>query len=208
MTLILTQRVTTPISFHPCSPRFFTLTTHRLSIWESLLASSSGSTDLCPLPLKAKEHPKKGKALPSNKSIQKEPVTKFKTNLDIVKESSSVEINLFGRMNANNPTLSIDAAAQVAHAMSVSNSISQSDFYTALDDLEDGHSGGAMMGTIEFSSPVFYRYANINLTELVSRHLLVNSREVVAERVSEFIRAFITTLPSGKQSSFAAVTMP
>jgi len=160
------------------------------------------------LPFTGKEHPKTGKVLPSDKSIPKEAVTKFKNDLDIVRESSSVEINLFGRMSANDPTLNIDAAAQVAHAMSVSNSISQSDFYTALDDLEDGHSGGAMMGTIEFSSPVFYRYANINLAELVSRHLLVNSREVITERVGEFIRAFITTLPSGKQSSFAAVTMP
>ena len=49
--------------------------------------------------------------------------------------TSAPDIALFGRMLAENPTLNIDAASQVAHAISTHRVNMDMDFFTAVDDL-------------------------------------------------------------------------
>ncbi|NED90610.1 type I-E CRISPR-associated protein Cas7/Cse4/CasC, partial [Streptomyces sp. SID11233] len=63
----------------------------------------------------------------------------------------SVDVALFGRMVADSTDLNVDAAAQVAHALSVHAVESESDYFTAVDDMnEDGEDSGAgMIGTVE-----------------------------------------------------------
>src|SRR5699024_3452801 len=57
-----------------------------------------------------------------------------------------------------------------------------------------------------FSAGTFYRYANINLTQLLSNS--DGDSEQVTHLVGEFLRAFLDTVPSGKQTATAAVTVP
>lgn len=127
----------------------------------------------------------------------------------LVHADNSIDIALFGRMVADVADLGVDAAAQVAHAISVHAVENEADFYTAVDDYklqdEDRDAGAGMMGTIEFNSSTLYKYANVSVDQL-----LENLGEVTATKraLAAFIESFILSLPTGKQTTFANTTMP
>ena len=67
-------------------------------------------------------------------------------------------------MLADMPEKNQNAACQVAHAISSHSVEREFDFYTAVDDLKPDDTAGAdMMGTVEFNSACFYRYAVVDL---------------------------------------------
>jgi CRISPR system Cascade subunit CasC len=119
----------------------------------------------------------------------------------------AVDIALFGRMLADRPEWNVDAACQVAHAISTHRVDREFDFYTAVDDLQPREETGAgMMGEMEYYAATFYRYANVNLDQLI--HNLQGDRDLALRAVEAFLRAFIYALPSGKQNAFAAHSLP
>jgi CRISPR system Cascade subunit CasC len=118
----------------------------------------------------------------------------------------SAEIALFGRMVADDPSLNADAAVQVAHGISVHKVENEYDFYTAVDDVKNrdeaaADAGAGMLGTIEFNSSTLYRYATVFVNLLYEE--LANDADVTAKAVSEFARGFISSMPTGKQNTFA-----
>ncbi|MEU3630140.1 type I-E CRISPR-associated protein Cas7/Cse4/CasC [Streptomyces fradiae] len=126
----------------------------------------------------------------------------------------SVDIALFGRMVADSADLNVEAATQVAHALSVHRSDIESDYYTAVDDLSgESESGAGMIGTVDFHSATLYRYAAVDVDEL-QRNLGAGLREdeppstPVSKAVTAFLEAFITSLPTGKLNSFGNHTLP
>lgn len=121
-----------------------------------------------------------------------------------LKTAPSADIALFGRMVAADATLNFDAAAQVAHAISTHAVHNEYDYFTAVDDLiDDDESGAGHLGTVEFNSATLYRYATVNALEL--QKSLGNS---AADVVKGFVEAFIKSMPTGKQNTFANRTMP
>lgn len=119
----------------------------------------------------------------------------------------AVDLALFGRMLADRPELGVDAAAQVAHALSTHKVDREFDFYTAVDDLNPKEETGAgMMGDVEFYSATMYRYAVVNLDKLLEN--LQGDQELARKGALAFLEAFALTLPSGKQNSFAAHNPP
>lgn len=125
---------------------------------------------------------------------------------EVLKGEYSLDMALFGRMVADDPSLNVDAACQVAHAISTHEIVPEFDYYTAVDDKkEDEESGSAMIGTIEYDSATLYRYANVNMNELV--HNLGNVG-VANKGLQLFIKDFITSMPTGKQNTFANKTVP
>jgi CRISPR system Cascade subunit CasC len=85
----------------------------------------------------------------------------------VLDASKAADLALFGRMLADRPDKNVDAASQVAHAISTNRVSTEFDFFTAVDDLQPGEETGAgMMGTIEFNSACFYRYANVDAAQL------------------------------------------
>ncbi|GAA5337540.1 type I-E CRISPR-associated protein Cas7/Cse4/CasC [Thermus antranikianii] len=119
----------------------------------------------------------------------------------------AVDLALFGRMLADRPELGVDAAAQVAHALSTHKVDREFDFYTAVDDLNPKEDTGAgMMGDVEFYSATMYRYAVVNLDQLAAN--LQGDVELALRGALAFLEAFALTLPSGKQNSFAAHNPP
>ncbi|AEB11723.1 type I-E CRISPR-associated protein Cas7/Cse4/CasC [Marinithermus hydrothermalis] len=119
----------------------------------------------------------------------------------------AVDLALFGRMLADRPDLGVDAAAQVAHALSTHKVDREFDFYTAVDDLNPKEDTGAgMMGDVEFYSATLYRYAVVNLEQLLEN--LQGDKELAVKGARAFLEAFALTLPSGKQNSFAAHNLP
>lgn len=125
---------------------------------------------------------------------------------ETLKENRSLDMALFGRMVADDPSLNVDAACQVAHAISTHEIVPEFDYYTAVDDeKEDEESGSAMIGTIEYDSATLYRYANVNMNELINS---LGNADVAIKGLKLFIKDFITSMPTGKQNTFANKTVP
>ena len=121
-----------------------------------------------------------------------------------LKDYPSVDMALFGRMVASDPSLNYDAAAQVAHSISTHEAHNEYDYFTAVDDCSpEENMGAGHLGTVEFHSATLYRYATINVQEL-AQHL----KSETAEAVEGFIRAFLLSMPTGKQNTFANRTVP
>lgn len=121
-----------------------------------------------------------------------------------LKDYPSVDMALFGRMVASDPSLNYDAAAQVAHSISTHEVRNEYDYFTAVDDCAPEENAGAgHLGTVEFHSATLYRYATINVWEL-ARHL----KGETAAAVEGFIKAFLLSMPTGKQNTFANRTVP
>jgi len=120
--------------------------------------------------------------------------------------NGSADLALFGRMLADLPDKNVDAACQVAHALSTNRISMEFDFYTAVDDLKPEDTAGAdMLGTVEFNSACFYRYANVDLEGLKSN---LGSQDLARETVEAFVRASVAAIPTGKQNSMAAQNPP
>ncbi len=119
----------------------------------------------------------------------------------------AVDVALFGRMLADMPEKNQHAACQVAHAISTHAIEREFDFYTAVDDLKPEDTAGAdMMGTIEFNSACYYRYAVVDWEKLVTN--LQNDVELAAKGLRVFLEGFVLAEPTGKQNSFAAHNPP
>lgn len=133
--------------------------------------------------------------------LAKELIKEFKGR------TSAPDIALFGRMLAEKPELNLDAACQVAHALSTHRVTMEMDFYTAVDDLNpDDTAGAGMMGFTGYNSACFYRYARLDLEQL-NRNLGADN-DLALRTVEGFLRASVEAVPTGKQNTFAAQNPP
>ena len=114
------------------------------------------------------------------------------------------DIALFGRMLAASPKHNVEAAAQVAHAISVHRVTVEDDYFTAVDDLNDGSEdvGAGHVGTSEFAAAVFYHYVCVNRTLLIES--LDKQTALADETIKALLTACCTVAPSGKQNSFGS----
>jgi len=121
--------------------------------------------------------------------------------------SAAVDLALFGRMIADVPLGRVDAASQVAHALSTHQVSIEFDYFTAVDDLLPQEATGAdMIGTVEFNSACYYRYANVDIEQLVQN--LGGDRDLARRGLAAFLTAAVHAVPTGKQNSFAAHNPP
>ena len=120
------------------------------------------------------------------------------------KKHTAADIALFGRMLASSPAYNTEAAAQVAHAISVHKVTVEDDFFTAVDDLNNGEEdmGAGHMGETEFAAGLFYLYLCID-KELLTENLSGDAT-LVDNTLGALIRSAATIAPSGKQNSFAS----
>ncbi|MFK3984479.1 type I-E CRISPR-associated protein Cas7/Cse4/CasC [Micromonospora sp. NPDC050397] len=119
----------------------------------------------------------------------------------------SIDIAMFGRMVADVTDINVDAAVQVAHALSVHAVDNEFDYYTAVDDRKHDaqETGAGMIGTIEFNSSTLYRYATVDVDRL---HETLGDPAATRQAVEAFLSAFATSMPSGKRNTFANGTRP
>ena len=124
---------------------------------------------------------------------------------DALKAAPSMDMALFGRMVADDPSLNYDAAAQVAHSISTHAVQNEYDYFTAVDDCQaEDNAGAGHLGTVEYNSSTLYRYATVNVMELAGQL----GAEQAAETVRAFGEAFLFSMPTGKQNTFANRTLP
>jgi CRISPR system Cascade subunit CasC len=124
----------------------------------------------------------------------------------VLEKGKAADLALFGRMLADLPSKNVDAACQVAHAISTHKVDMEMDFFTAIDDLNPkDESGAGMMGTVEYNSACFYRYAVINWEKLLGN---IKDKDLARFTVEAFLHASIEAIPTGKQNTFAAQNPP
>ena len=134
------------------------------------------------------------------KKIWNSLVKKFKTH------PTALDIALWGRMMTIKSEIAVDAATQVAHAISTHPFIMEDDFFSAIDDLAAPGSGAAMVGNASCGSACFYKYANLHRNTLIDN--LRGDKELTKLAAEYFLDSFVKSMPSGKQNSYAALTPP
>jgi len=128
-----------------------------------------------------------------------------KEELDLLRrQHSAADIALFGRMLASSPAYNTEAAAQVAHAVTVHAVVIEDDFFTAVDDLNSGEEdvGAGHMGETEFAAGLFYLYTCID-RDLLQENL-GGDAGLADKTLAALIECAATVAPTGKQNSFAS----
>ncbi len=104
----------------------------------------------------------------------------------------------------------VEAALQVAHAISTHEARPEVDYYVAADDIPGDDAGAGYVDEAMFASACFYKYFSIHWETLVNNLVGygANHKELAAHTVGAFIRGAATVNPTGKQNSFAAHNPP
>jgi CRISPR system Cascade subunit CasC len=120
------------------------------------------------------------------------------------KTPKAVDIALFGRMLASSPGFNVEAAVQVAHAITVNPVKIEDDFFTAVDDLNthEEDAGAGHMGDAGFGAGIFYQYVCINRDLLIEN--LQGDRELADKAIATLTETAAKVAPTGKQNSFAS----
>ncbi|MDP0562631.1 MAG: type I-E CRISPR-associated protein Cas7/Cse4/CasC [Candidatus Endonucleobacter sp. (ex Gigantidas childressi)] len=120
------------------------------------------------------------------------------------KENMSVDIALFGRMLASKPAFNVEAACQVAHAITVHPITIEDDYFIAMDDLNDGSedAGASHIGEAGFAAGLFYSYICINKELLIDN--LNGNKELAFKAIQALTEAAVKVAPTGKQNSFGS----
>lgn len=129
-----------------------------------------------------------------------------------VKRAVSLDMALFGRMVTSDAFADVEAAMQVAHAISTNRVMMESDYFTAVDDLiqeSSDETGSAMIGDIDYHSSCYYIYASLD-TDKLSKNLenCPNRAALMQKVIPALVETMTFTDPSGKQNSFAAHSLP
>ncbi len=122
----------------------------------------------------------------------------------LTNEHTNADIALFGRMLASSPAFNVEAACQVAHAISVHPVVIEDDYFTAVDDLNNGMEdmGAAHIGETRFAAGLFYSYICINRELLIQN--LDGNEELANKAIRALTEAAAKVAPEGKQNSFAS----
>ena len=125
----------------------------------------------------------------------------------------TLDMALFGRMVTSNAFQDVEAAMQVAHAISTNKLNMESDYFTAMDDLLSGatmeETGSAMIGDTDYNASCYYLYASLD-TDILRDNLKYteDADELIRTAIPALIRTMALTNPSGKQNSFAGHILP
>lgn len=97
----------------------------------------------------------------------------FKENIKVFRETTAlpggIVAALFGRMVTSDTAANIEAPVHVAHAFTVHAAETESDYFTAVDDLkaDDDDSGADTIQETELTSGLYYGYVVIDLPGLI-----------------------------------------
>lgn len=154
----------------------------------------------------ATAEPRRGRARAKPEAgteIAPEAKRAFGAALDL---AGSIDLALFGRFIADLPDKSIDGAAYVAHSLSTHALDAETDYFTAVDELQTAAEPGAgMLGLQGYNASLHYRYATLDLRSLRER---LGEPDLLRLAVEAFVRASVVAIPSGKQHGHAAFNRP
>ena len=128
-------------------------------------------------------------------------------NMKTLRENCSLPGGLvaamFGRMVTSDVEANIDAAVHVAHAFTVHEEESESDYFTVVDDLHriEDDAGADHIGESELTSGLFYGYVVVD-REMLLRNLGGDS-EMAGEVTRRLVHLIATVTPGAKLGSTA-----
>jgi len=130
--------------------------------------------------------------------------------IDAKSLNDAADISLFGRMVANDHSLTVEAASMFSHALSVHKVDNEIDFFSAVDDLQGKEEPGAgMTSTLEFNSATYYRFAALNLDMLADgRHLGSLTQAERQSVVRTFVESTIKAIPGARKNTMNGNTLP
>ena len=108
---------------------------------------------------------------------------------------------LFGRMVTSDPDANIMAPIHVAHAFTVHEEESESDYFTAVDDLSGVDPGADTIQETELTSGLFYGYVVVDLPGLLKN--LGGDTELAGEVLHNLIYLIAEVTPGAKLGSTA-----
>ncbi|MDT0300833.1 type I-E CRISPR-associated protein Cas7/Cse4/CasC [Streptomonospora wellingtoniae] len=132
-----------------------------------------------------------------------------KDDIDAVLRSTNGVINLFGRMLREVDSAGVDGAVQAAHAFTTHATDVELDYFAAVDDLTDvwnEDAGSAHMGDQEYSAGLFYRYATVDVGDLLTN--IGGDLGAARTLVPAFLEAFLLSVPRAKKTATAPHTIP
>ena len=158
----------------------------------------------------------------------KDGMNEFMASLKAVNQYDAVDIALFGRMTTSDAFEDVEAAMQVAHAISTHAIINEVDYFTAVDDLGKTGGGAAHVDELMFNSACFYKYFCLDWEQLVENlsgpmpdqhkdaesyiywmeEIKPQAERLAACTLGHFLLAAALSTPSGKQNNFAANNEP
>lgn len=121
----------------------------------------------------------------------------------------AADIAIFGRMVADDASLTVEGASMFSHALSTHAVRSELDFFSAVDEgkCEDATDAGAgQIGTIEYNSACYYRYVALNLDQLKKSDFFDESE--LKNVVEVFLESCIKANPSARKNSMCGMTLP
>ena len=121
--------------------------------------------------------------------------------------SPSLDVAAFGRMFAKEMGLSTLAAVAVSHAVTTHEMTLTSDYFSAVEDGEQEHAGGAHLGMAYFTSGTYYRSFTIDVDQL-ARSWSNFHAESAPDQVAALVKALIVALPRGRASNSAPNVLP
>jgi CRISPR system Cascade subunit CasC len=128
-------------------------------------------------------------------------------NLGALGKAAGLDAGLFGRMVTSDNLARGDAAVHVAHAFTVHAEASESDYFSAVDDLLSASAteqlGSGHIGSTELTSGLFYGYVAVDVPLLVSnlegckREVWTKADRTLAARVVERLVQLVATVSPG-----------
>jgi CRISPR system Cascade subunit CasC len=145
--------------------------------------------------------PKKARA-----ALKKHLTRERTENLRALKLNAGLDAAMFGRMVTSDILARCDAALHVAHAFTVHSEATESDYFSAVDDLLSGGDsaslGSGHINTAELTSGLFYGYAVVDVGLLLSN--LGDDKSLAARVADTVVRLIATVSPAAKLGSTAA----
>ncbi len=145
--------------------------------------------------------------------VVKKAFNDHKNEFHALRYGAGVDAAMFGRFVSADPDARVSAAVHVAHAFTVHAEESETDYFTAVDDLET--MGSAHINATELTSGIFYTYVVFDVPQLVSniegcaaRDWLTADRTVAARLVKHMLHLITTVTPGAKLGSTAPYARP
>jgi CRISPR system Cascade subunit CasC len=135
----------------------------------------------------------------------------LKKNLQTLVRGAGIDAAVFGRMTTGDILARCDAAVHVAHAFTVHEGQPETDYFSAIDDLQPKEeTGSGHINTAELTTGLYYGYVVVDLPLLVSnlegcdrRRWLEVDRALAAEVVRRLIHLIATVSPGAKRGATA-----
>jgi CRISPR system Cascade subunit CasC len=135
-------------------------------------------------------------------------------NLDGLRRAAGIDGALFGRMVTSDKLARSDAAVHVAHAFTVHAEDAETDYFSAVDDLnqggDDAQLGSGHIGTTELTSGLFYGYVVLDVAQLVSnvegcdtKDWAAADRKLAADIGASLVQLVARVSPGAKKGSTA-----